>query len=434
MKPTPRSAAALAVAAVLSGRSLDDALPPLEGGLSPGDRSLLRALAYGTLRDHGRLSALAQRMLKSSLQADTLICALIEVGLFQLRSLRVSPHAAVNETVLACEILGRTERKPLLNALLRRFQREQESLEAAVAGDPTAQYSHPSWLIETLQRDWPEHWQSVLERNNEQAPMSLRVNRRRQDRDAYCAALAAAGLAAHPVEAAPDALVLEHPTAVERIPGFIEGRVSVQDASAQLAVDLLQLEPGLKVLDACSAPGGKTAHLLERADVEVLAVDHDAQRLGKVRDTLRRLDLKAELLARDAALLKDRWGGAPFDRILLDAPCSGTGVIRRHPDIKWLRRADDIPRMADAQLRLLFALWPLLAPGGRMVFATCSVLAAEGEHVVRQFFMQQADAKHETIDASWGEARRFGRRIAPGGDFDGFYYACLRKNRRPGSG
>ncbi|WP_420467158.1 16S rRNA (cytosine(967)-C(5))-methyltransferase RsmB [Panacagrimonas sp.] len=430
MKPTPRSAAALAVAAVLSGRSLDDALPPLETNLSPGDRSLLRALAYGTLRDHGRLAALAQRMLKSSLQADTLICALIEVGLFQLRSLRVSPHAAVNETVLACEILGRPERKPLLNALLRRFQREREALEAAIASDLTAQYSHPSWLIEALQRDWPEHWQSILERNNEQAPMTLRVNRRRQDRDTYRATLAAAGLAAHPVEAAPDALVLEHPTPVERIPGFIEGQVSVQDAAAQRAVDLLQLEPGLKVLDACSAPGGKTAHLLERADVEVLAVDHNAQRLDKVRDTLRRLDLKADLLARDAALLKDRWGGAPFDRILLDAPCSGTGVIRRHPDIKWLRRADDIPRLADQQLRLLFALWPLLAPGGRMLFATCSVLAAEGEEVVRQFFMQQADAKHEAIDANWGEARRFGRRIAPGGDFDGFYFAALRKNRR----
>ena len=273
----------------------------------------------------------------------------------------------------------------------------------------------------------PAHWPQVLDGNNAQAPMTLRVNCRRQDHEAYRLQLSAAGMDSHGVAAAPDALVLQQAAPVERLPGFADGAVSVQDASAQLAVELLQLAPGMRVLDACAAPGGKSAHILERADVSLWAADIDTQRLDRVRDNLQRLRLKAELLPCDAGLLTDRWSGRGFDRILLDAPCSGTGVIRRHPDIKWLRRPDDIPRLAQAQLRLLRALWPLLEPGGRLVFATCSTLAAEGEEVVRAFFTQQADAKHEPIAADWGEARRFGRRIAPGGDFDGFYYACLRK-------
>lgn len=430
MKPTPRSAAAQAVAAVLSGRSLDDALPLLETRFSPGDRSLLRALTYGALRDHGRLSALARRMLKSAQQTDPLVLALIDVGLFQLRSMRVSPHAAVNETVLACDVLGQPKSRSLVNALLRRFQREREALEASVERDETARFSHPYWLIDNLRRDWPEHWEALLAQNDTPGPMTLRVNRRQQDRDTYRTRLATAGFNARTVDGAPDALVLEHAQPVERLPGFTDGAVSVQDAAAQLAVELLQAEPGQQVLDACGAPGGKAAHLLERADVNLLVLDRDAQRLGRVNDTLARLSLRAEVQACDAALLRDRWSGPRFDRILLDAPCSGTGVIRRHPDIKWLRRPDDIPRMAAEQLRLLSALWPLLAPGGRLVYATCSTLAAEGEDVIRKFFPTQADAKHEPIEAGWGEARRFGRRIAPGGDLDGFYYAVLRKTGR----
>ncbi len=427
MTPTPRSAAAVAVAAVLSGRSLDDVLPQHDVALSPGDRSLLRALVYGVLREHGFLAAIVAKMLKSPLTDEPLIAALIEVGLYQLRSMRVSPHAAVSETVDACEVLGVPGRRALVNALLRRFQREQRALELLAADDAARRWSHPTWMVDSIRCDWPESWERVLTGGNEQGPLTLRVNRRRISRDDYAAKLRAAGLSARPVEFAPDALVLDSAVPVERLPGFSEGEVSVQDASAQLAADLLQLEDGQRVLDACCAPGGKTAHALERADVKMLALDRDAERLGRVQENLSRLQLRADVLAWDAGLLRDRWDGGSFDRILLDAPCSGTGVIRRHPDIKWLRRHDDIPRMAAEQLRLLNGLWPLLAPGGKLVYATCSVLAAEGEDVIRKFFLGQADAKNEPIDAPWGEPRKFGRRIVPGGDTDGFFYACLRK-------
>ncbi|MGQ0699074.1 MAG: 16S rRNA (cytosine(967)-C(5))-methyltransferase RsmB [Panacagrimonas sp.] len=430
MKPSPRSAAALAVAAVLAGRSLDDVLPAADEDLAPGDRGLLRALAYGVLREHLILAAIAGKMLKSPLVDEPQVAALIEVGLFQLRSMRVSPHAAVSETVDACEILGMPGRRPLVNALLRRYQRDGRALEMAAAEDASKRYSYPTWMIDSIRCDWPENWEPVLAGGNVQGPLTLRVNGRRITRADYAIKLRTAGLEVREVADAPDALILESAVPVERLAGFAEGEVSVQDASAQLAADLLQLESGLNVLDACCAPGGKTVHALERADVSMVALDSDATRLHRVQENLTRLGLNAQLLAHDAGQLKDRWNGALFDRILLDAPCSGTGVIRRHPDIKWLRRHDDIPRMAAEQFRLLTALWPLLAPGGRMVYATCSILAAEGEEVVRKFFLQQADAKHEPIEAPWGEARRFGRRIAPGGDFDGFYYACLRKTVR----
>lgn len=427
---SPRAAAARAVAAVLSGRSLDDVLPTVEENLAPGDRSLLRALSYGVLREHLFLATIAGKMLKSPLNDEPLIAALLEVGLYQLRSMRVSPHAAVSETVDACEGLGAPQRRALVNALLRRYQRDGRALEMAAAEDPARRLSYPTWMVDAVRCDWPESWEKVLAGGNEQGPLTLRVNRRRITREDYASKLRAAGLEFREVPDAPDALILESGIPVDRLPGFAEGEVSVQDASAQLAADLLQLAPGLNVLDACCAPGGKTVHALERAGLNMVALDSDATRLHRVRENLERLGLTAQLLAHDAGQLKDRWNGALFDRILLDAPCSGTGVIRRHPDIKWLRRFDDIPRMAAEQLRLLIALWPLLAPGGRLVYATCSVLAAEGEDVVRKFFMTQADAKHEAIEAEWGEARKFGRRIAPGGAFDGFYYACLRKAGR----
>ena len=431
MDPTARSAAALAVAAVLSGRSLDDVLPEHDASLAPGDRGLLRALTYGVLREHGFLAAIVGKMLKSPLNDEPRVAALVEVGLFQLRSMRVSPHAAVSETVEACEAIGAPQRRALVNALLRRFQRERRALELAAASDAARRWSHPTWLIDALRCDWPEQWERVLNGGNEQGPLTLRVNRRRTTRADYAARLRAAGLSYREVANVPDALVLDTAVGVDRLPGFAQGEVSIQDAAAQLAVELLDLAPGQRVLDACCAPGGKTAHALEHADVEVLAVDQDGQRMERVQENLARLGLSAELLAWDAGKLQDRWSGAPFDRILLDAPCSGTGVIRRHPDIKWLRRHDDIPRMAAEQLRLLESLWPLLAPGGRLVYATCSILAAEGEDVVRRFFTTRADAKHEPIEAPWGEARRFGRRLPPGGDFDGFYYACLRKSAKP---
>tara|TARA_R110000850_G_scaffold85460_2_gene183794 strand:+ start:7356 stop:8666 length:1311 start_codon:yes stop_codon:yes gene_type:complete len=431
---TPRSAAAQAVAAVLSGRSLDHVLPKLERPLSPGDRSLLRALSYGVLREHLLLAAIRDQMLKTPLVDQDLVAALIEVGLHQLRSTRVSAHAAVSETVNACEILGLESRRGLVNALLRRYQRDSRALEVAAASDGAKRYSYPTWLLDSIRCDWPDQWEQLLEAGNTQGPLSIRVNRRVQSRDEYLALLNQAGLQAREIPGAEDALQLVSAVPVERLPGFASGAVSVQDASAQLAAGILAAEPGQNVLDACCAPGGKTAHLLERCDLNLVGLDSDGMRLQRVKDNFERLGVQAELICCDAAKFADRWDGPQFDRILLDAPCSGTGVIRRHPDIKYLRRHDDIPRMADEQLRLLTGLWPLLAPGGRLLFATCSILAAEGEDVVRRFMMKQADAKHEPIEADWGEARRFGRRIAAGGDFDGFFYASLRKPvRKPAS-
>lgn len=432
IQPDPRSRAALAITAVLGGRSLDDALVQADVGLSPPERSLLRALCYGVLREHAKLAALASAMLRNRPPSDApQIGALIEVGLHQLRSMRISPHAAVSQTVAACDALDSPGHRGLVNALLRRYLRERETLEARLPTDPTITWSYPGWLVEQIRRDWPENWQDILDAGNQHAPLSLRVNRRLCTRANYLGKLRAAGLAAIEIADAPDALVLENPVPVERLPGFGHGECSVQDVSAQLAVELLQLEPGLRVLDACAAPGGKTAHMLERCELQqVLAVDSDPSRLARVEQTLNRLGLRADTLAFDVGRLRERWSGPLFDRILLDAPCSGTGVIRRHPDIKWLRRAEDIPRLADDQLRLLFALWPLVAPGGRIVYATCSILVTEGEDVVRQFLMRQPDAKHEAIAANWGEPRRLGRRIAPGGNWDGFYYAVLRKGAR----
>lgn len=422
-----RAGAARCVAAVLAGHSLDDALLA-HGAAEPADGSLLRAIAYGVLREHRLLDALCAALLQRPLRGEPELQALLACGLYQLRAMRVPPHAAVAETVAAAAMLGKPWAKGLVNAVLRRYQRERAALDAALPQEPQVQLSYPDWLAGAVRADWPQAWLPVLAAGNQPGPLALRANRRQGGRDACLASLAAAGLAAHTVDAAADAVVLEAPVAVEQIPGFESGAVSVQDASAQLAAGLLLAEPGQRVLDACAAPGGKAAHLLERCDgLELTAIDVDAARLERVRQTLQRLHLAARLRVADAAQANVWWDGKPFDRILLDAPCSGTGVIRRHPDIKWLRRAADIPRMAAQQQRLLRALWPLLAPGGVLLYATCSILRAEGEDVVRQFLAAQADAREAVIEAGWGERCAVGRRIAPGGDFDGFYYARLQR-------
>lgn len=427
MNNEPRSAAARCVAAVLAGRSLDDALSAQESGLDAGGARLLRALSYGVLREHGLLQSIVAQMLERPLEDEAEVAALIEVGLYQLRSMRVSSHAAVSETVSACIALGRPGHRKLVNALLRRYQRERDSLDAAAASDASRTYSYPTWLLDSIRCDWPECWQAVLEAGNQQGPMTLRVNRSKLSARDYQAQLKAVSMDATPVRGAPDALVLDKACTVTSLPCFDQGQVFVQDASAQLAASVLQLEAGQRVLDACCAPGGKTTHILECADVELLGLDSDARRIERVKENLSRQSLEANLHVADAGQFPERWDGPAFDRILLDAPCSGTGVIRRHPDIKWLRRHDDIPRMALEQERLLSSLWQVLAPGGLLVYATCSILEAEGDGVIRQFLLKQANARVDKIHARWGEATRFGRRIAPGGAFDGFYYCRLRK-------
>lgn len=425
-----RAVAAKAVLRVFAGKSFDDAFA--NAGLSDArDLAFAKTLAYGVLREHSALSWLLTRLLATPLAPTTAVHALLCVGLHQLRTLNTAAHAAVSATVDAVEPLGEAKARGLVNAILRRYQRESVKLEDDLPSALTVRHSHPHWLVEALHADWGKATVDVLTANNTQAPLTLRVNRRQGSREDYLSSLKDAGMTATPLPYAPDALRLYEAVGVEAIPGFSSGRVSVQDASAQLAAHLLGAQDGMRVLDACAAPGGKSAHILERADVQLTALDVDGARLARVRDTLTRLGLDAELLQADAALLP--WwsgrvrGGARFDRILLDAPCSGTGVIRRHPDIKWLRRAEDIERLAKTQLKLLTGLWPALAPGGVLLYATCSTLRAEGEEVLQTFLAATDDAREDKIRGDWGEACRVGRRIAPGGDFDGFYYARLSK-------
>ncbi len=422
-----RAAAARAVQRVLRGRSLDDALSATNRFDVAADGAMARALAYGVLRDLSVLQHIASRLLEKPMPPDDEVHILILVGLQQLRALNTPAHAAINETVGAVESLKRPNAHGLVNAVLRRYVREAEALEAALPSYPPTRYSHPAWMAKALQQNWAEQWEAIMAANNVQGPLTLRVNRRRLSRDEYLKRLAEMNIAARPVAHVADAVQLDEPRAVERIPGFSTGQVSVQDASAQLAADLMDLQPGLRVLDACAAPGGKTAHLLEREDVVVHALDSDPQRLVRIDENLRRLKLSAEVTVGDAGEPSHWWDGTAYDRILLDAPCSGTGVIRRHPDIKWLRRESDISALHDTQLALLNAAWTMLAPRGRLVYATCSILRAEGDEIISRFMSQAEDYVPGAMPDAWGEATEFGRRIAPGGAHDGFYYAVLTK-------
>jgi 16S rRNA (cytosine967-C5)-methyltransferase len=428
---SPRTTAALVVDQVVrEGRSLTTALPPTLPRLAPRDRGLAQELCYGTLRWHPRLEFVLKRLLQKPLKArDQDLHALLLVGLYQLAYLAVPPHVAVSETVSAAELMGKGWAKGLVNGILRRFQREAAQLGAEADGDVAARFAHPRWLLEMLQRAWPDAWEPIAEANNARAPLTLRVNAVRLSREDYLGRLHTAGISAHPAPHVSAAVIVEHAVPVEQLPGFGEGLVSVQDAAAQLAAELLDPQPGEHVLDACAAPGGKTSHLLERApDLALDALDRDAARLVRVRENLSRLGLNARVIAADAGETEPWWDGRPYDRILLDAPCSATGVIRRHPDIKSLRKAADIPGLVTEQARLLNALWPLLKPGGMLLYATCSILPEENAGQIRRFIAAHADAVERPIAAEWGRPMEAGRQILPGeNDMDGFYYACIAK-------
>jgi 16S rRNA (cytosine967-C5)-methyltransferase len=338
--------------------------------------------------------------------------------------MRIPEHAAVSATVDAAALLGHRNAAPLVNAVLRRYQRERNALDAALAGDDEARLSHPRWLLDHLARDWPDDWRRICAANNSPAPMWLRVNERRTTRADYLARLEAAGFAARADEEVATAVVLDAPQSVDALPGFAAGDASVQDIAAQRAAGFLDLAPGQRVLDACAAPGGKTGHIMESCPGldEVWALDRDRRRLALVRANLERLQLSARLVVGDATRPEAWWDGRPFDRILLDAPCSAVGVIRRHPDIKVLRRPEDVARAVVLQSELLRRLWPLLAPGGRLVYATCSVLRSENDAQIAAFVA--------TADAPEGPetAQLSGYQSLPGdADGDGFYYACLLK-------
>lgn len=428
----PRLAAARALAAVLSGKaSLNSSLPAQLDKVDERDRGLTQDLAFGTARWQPRLDLLAAQLLQKPFKAaDADVQALLLVGLYQLFYTRIPAHAAIGETVGCADKLKKPWAKGLLNAVLRRAQREGEELLAGMERDPVVRTAHPRWLQKALKAFWPEHWEAICAANNAHPPMILRINRRHHSRDAYLALLADAGVGASACQYSRDGIVLAEACDVRGLPGFAEGWVSVQDEAAQLSADLLELAPGQRVLDACCAPGGKTCHLLEAEAglAHMVAIDLEAKRLARVRENLDRLQLNAELIACDARDTASWWDGKPFQRILLDAPCSATGVIRRHPDIKLTRQADDIPALATLQGELLDALWPTLEVGGMLLYATCSSLPTENTEVIDAFLARTPGARELDLTTEAGLRQPHGRQLlAQEGGHDGFYYAKLIK-------
>lgn len=446
---------------VQQGNSLDDALQPSAAQLTAPQRSALQALSFGTLRWYQRLVRLIE--LLTSRPTDTIqppVHALLAVALHQLNFSHHPSHAIGNAAVEAARVLGQARASGFVNAVLRNFLRQQEELRQRTVQELVGEFAHPKWFIERVRADWPNHWRGILEANNQQPPMWLRVNRLQGSAAEYRALLEAQGIQASTVESLPDAVLLERPVDVSQLPGFDTGRASVQDGGAQLAAPLLDVKPGMRVLDACAAPGGKACHLIERTPElqELVILDRSAGRLKQVEENLARENLRAalgrhdgslRLIAGDAGRPEEWWQDTsgtrrPFDRILLDVPCSASGVIRRHPDIKLLRRPADIPALAAEQLRLLKNLWPLLAPGGRLLYVSCSVLQEENGGVVGSFLTQEPSARGCGLpEGGAGMIRPTkgpGRQILPGtglhtasgkdeqAGLDGFYYACLEKH------
>jgi 16S rRNA (cytosine967-C5)-methyltransferase len=438
----PRLAAAKALTAVLNGKaSLNSSLPTQLDKVELRDRGFTQDLAFGTARWQPRLSALAAKLLQKPFKAaDADVEALLLVGLYQLLYTRVPAHAAIGETVGCAEKLKKPWAKALLNAVLRRAQRESEALLSELEHDPVVRTAHPRWLQKSLKAFWPEQWEAICAANNAHPPMILRVNRRHHSRDAYLTLLSDAGVAGKACVYSQDGIVLDEPGDVRNLPGFAEGWISVQDEAAQLAADLLDLAPGQRVLDACCAPGGKTCHIMEVEPelAGVVAVDLEAKRLVRVQENLERLGLSAELIAADGRDTAKWWDGKPFQRILLDAPCSATGVIRRHPDIKLTRQPDDIAALAVLQGELLDALWPTLDVGGILLYATCSTLPTENTEVIEAFLARTPGARELDIagqltqqgerQPAAGLKQPHGRQLlAQEGGHDGFYYAKLIK-------
>jgi len=430
-----RAEAAKAVNAVVAqGRSLDAVLGELDEQINPADRPLLKMLCYGTLRHHFRLRADLRKLLERPLKArDSVIESLLAIGIFQLIDTRIPDHAAVSMTVEAARLLRRPKYAGLINAVLRNFLRQDIGRQEA--GDDESRFNHPAWFIDALRADWPDDWQQILEANNERAPMWLRVNQNRTTTADYLDRLAQVDDGHGMLSGFIHAIRLAKPVPVAELPGFADGDVSVQDAAAQIAAPWLLMGGGSRILDACAAPGGKTGHLLELAspDSVLTAIELDPERLAGIHENLERLRLDATVLAADASKPKEWWDGQPFDRILLDAPCSASGVIRRHPDIKLLRRASDIEALAGLQTRLLDALWPLLAPSGRLLYVTCSVLAAENDAVVGDFLARHSDAREDRVLPNYNirdlmVEKTCGVQVLPGSQgLDGFYFACLER-------
>lgn len=425
--------AALAVASVLSGTTITAALAAVseraadEGGRR---RALVQELTYGTLRHWGTLDALVRTLAKKPL-SDAALPALIAVALYQLEHSRAPAFAVVDHAVATAARLARPQAKGLVNAILRRFLREREALLDKVREDPVARWSYPRWWLERVRREYPQEWEDILRAGNERPPLTLRTNVRQGTRDALLAEFAAAGVSA--IAVGEIGIIVDPPRPVPQLPGYAGGRFSVQDAGAQLAAPLLAPREGMRVLDACAAPGGKSTHIAELADVSLVALDDDAARLVRIRENFARLQLAGDVAVTegDAGAPQAWWDGRPFERILTDVPCTASGVIRRHPDGKWLRRESDIAGFARQQARILEALWPLLARGGLMLYATCSLFAQENEEQVGGFAARHADVAREPLNLPGGIVHRGGQLLPslPGAahNQDGFFYALLRK-------
>ncbi|HET6430606.1 16S rRNA (cytosine(967)-C(5))-methyltransferase RsmB [Dyella sp.] len=431
MKPDTRALAARGLAEVaLRGASLREVMERSAPKLSdPRDRALLMALLSEGARWWLRFDAAVDAMLAKPIRhKDPAIHALLVLGLVQLEVLELSDYAAVAATVEATRALKRPALAGMVNAVLRRWQRERATHIERLDAEPTTRHAHPAWLAAALQRDWPAQAEAVMAAENREPPLMLRVNRQRAERETFIARLQSGGHEAHAHPWLTDAVVLPHSTDVTRLPGFDDGAFAVQDGAAQVAADLADLRDGLRVLDACAAPGGKACHLLERARIDLTALEFDARRAERIRDNLMRLRLDAKVVVGDAGAPPAAWKKQPFDRILVDAPCSATGVLRRRPDVRLHRRESDITAMGVQQRRIVSSLWPLLAPGGRLVYITCSVLRAENEAVVAELVAAHEDAEAVSFTLPAGQAAAVGWQILPGdGDLDGMYYAVLQK-------
>lgn len=397
-------------AAVFAGQSLAD---NLLGRVDVIARPAVQDLVYGSLRAYGRGEFFLAHLLERPLAVEE-IRALLLVALYRLETRPDAAHTVVDQAVSAAGEILHGKFRALVNAVLRGFLRQKASLTEALAKDPVASAQHPDWWLRRLQQAWPEAWSAIVAAGNQAPPMALRVNRRRIDRAAYLSELSAAGIAARPV--GEDGLALDKPVPVDRLPGFFDGLVSVQDPGAQRAAELLAPATGSRVLDACAAPGGKTAHLLERFDLDLLALDLKPARCRRIEEGLGRLRLSARIEVADCVQVQRWWDGVPFDAVLADVPCTASGVVRRNPDAKYLRREDDIASFAKTQARIVDALWQVLKPGGRLLYATCSVFPEENSEQITRFLARQPGARrcHE-------------EQILPAADHDGFFYSLLEK-------
>ncbi|SHI23618.1 16S rRNA (cytosine(967)-C(5))-methyltransferase RsmB [Ferrimonas marina] len=423
-------AAQVIIAVIDKGQSMAQALPKAQSHYSDGrDKGLLAEICYGVMRQLPQLDTQVRRRLQQPLNGKKrIIHGLLLAGLYQLKHTRVAPHAVVAESVNACRTLRAPGMTGLVNGVLRQLDRDLAELKAEQFDADSVQFLHPGWLLKRLQAAYPEQWQQIAQANNAPPPLWLRNNRSQQSREQAVQALSEAGVSARAVEDG-DAILLETPCDVTQLPGFDQGALSVQDLSAQQSAHLLPVAPGDRVLDVCAAPGGKTCHLLEHQPLmaEMVAIDLDPKRLARVQQNLDRIGLTATLKAGDASQPEQWWDGQPFDRILLDAPCSATGVIRRNPDAKWLRRDEDIAQLAQVQTEILRAIWPLLKPGGTLLYATCSILPEENCEQIKAFLQETPDAMLSPIHQQDVTTRPGWQRLPEENGGDGFYYARLNK-------